>query len=117
MNGAIAELFATTSNAPTSTSVITIGASQYFLFSLMNCQSSLTTCAFDIPTPSEHLLVVARIMLPFRIRTPVGTATRTATAEGVPTKKPLDDADGSDNQKEHDCQYHPGHDERQPFSQ
>src|SRR5712691_9242450 len=44
----MAELFASTSKAPTSTSVITIGASQYFLFSLMNCQSSLTTCTFDI---------------------------------------------------------------------
>lgn len=48
MKGAMAEPFAKTSRAPTSTSVITIGASQYFLFSLMNCQSSLTTCAFDI---------------------------------------------------------------------
>src|SRR5258705_5006668 len=48
MKGAMAEPFANTNKAPTSTSVITIGASQYFLFSLMNCQSSLTTCAFDI---------------------------------------------------------------------
>ena len=48
MNGAIAELFATAKSKPTSTSVITIGANHNFLFSRMNCQSSTTTCAFDI---------------------------------------------------------------------
>jgi hypothetical protein len=55
----MAELFANTSKAPTSTSVITIGASQYFLFSLMNCQSSLTTCIFDIPGFFEASLSVS----------------------------------------------------------
>src|SRR5215203_5545716 len=48
MNGAIADPFASTSSTPTRTSVITIGASQYFLFSRMNCHSSLITCTFDI---------------------------------------------------------------------
>src|SRR5437588_8692379 len=48
MNGAIAELVASTSSTPNRMNVMTIGASQYFLFSFMNCQSSLTTCAFDI---------------------------------------------------------------------
>ena len=47
----MAELFASTKRIPKSTSVMTIGASQYFLFSLMNCQSSLTTCVFDIFIP------------------------------------------------------------------
>ena len=48
MNGAIAELLATTRSKPIITSVITIGASQNFLFSRMNCQSSLTTKSLDI---------------------------------------------------------------------
>ena len=48
MNGAIAELLATINNKPTRTSVITIGASQNFLFSRMNCQSSRTTISLDI---------------------------------------------------------------------
>lgn len=55
MKGAMAEPFAKTNKAPTSTSVITIGANQYFLFSLMNCQSSPTTCAFDINYSSRSL--------------------------------------------------------------
>lgn len=50
MNGASAELFATTRIKPMRTSVITIGASQNFLFSRMNCQSSFTTKSFDINT-------------------------------------------------------------------
>ena len=54
----MAELFANTNKAPTSTSVITIGASQYFLFSLMNCQSSLTTCTFDINNSLASLVGV-----------------------------------------------------------
>src|SRR6185369_1346015 len=102
MKGAMAELFANTNKAPTSTSVITIGASQYFLFSLMNCQSSLTTCAFDInrslnlsgnaptilasladffgqfsdpksPATSKHFLVVSRITLALGIGSPIGS--------------------------------------------
>lgn len=56
MKGAIAEPLANTSNTPNKTRVITIGASQYFLFSLMNCQSSLITCTFDIATPLMLLL-------------------------------------------------------------
>jgi hypothetical protein len=48
MKGAIAEPFASTSNTPTSASVITMGASQNFLFSLMNCHNSLKTYNFDI---------------------------------------------------------------------
>ena len=48
MNGARAELLATTRSKPIITSVITIGASQNFLFSRMNCQSSLTTKSLDI---------------------------------------------------------------------
>src|SRR5689334_18583972 len=54
MNGARAEPLASTSNTPTSTSVRTIGASQYFLLSRMNCHSSLTTCAFDIQSLFSH---------------------------------------------------------------
>jgi hypothetical protein len=48
MNGAMAELLATTRSKPTITSVITMGASQNFLFSRINCQSSLTTNSLDI---------------------------------------------------------------------
>src|SRR5437016_3141839 len=58
MNGAIAELFASTSSTPNRTSVMTIGASQYFLFSFMNCQSSRTTCTFDIATPQNILMML-----------------------------------------------------------
>lgn len=43
MNGAMAEPFASTSSTPTSASVITMGAIQYFLFSRMNCHSSKMT--------------------------------------------------------------------------
>src|ERR1051325_11085682 len=48
MNGAMAEPFASTSKTPTSTSVITMGAIQYFLFSRINWKSSLMTYSFDI---------------------------------------------------------------------
>ena len=48
VKGAMAEPLASTSSTPTATSVMTMGASQNFLFSLMNCHSSLMTCAFDI---------------------------------------------------------------------
>src|ERR1043165_4839857 len=48
MNGAMAEPFASTSKTPTSTSVITMGAIQYFLFARMNWKSSLITYSFDI---------------------------------------------------------------------
>lgn len=51
MKGAIADPLASTNRTPTNPSVITMGASQYFLFSLMNCQSSLITRAFDMPLP------------------------------------------------------------------
>jgi len=52
MKGAMADPFASTNSAPTATRVINIGASQYFLFSLMNCHSSLMTWIFDTQTPN-----------------------------------------------------------------
>src|SRR6266404_3636902 len=100
MNGAMAELLASTSKAPTSTSVITIGASQYFLFSLMNCQSSLTTCAFDIATPSKHLFVVTRIALAFRIRFPIGRLATAAPIERIPARQSFHYTDGRYHQEE-----------------
>ena len=44
----MADPFASTSTTPISTSVMVMGASHYFLFSRMNCHSSLMTCTFDI---------------------------------------------------------------------
>src|SRR2546426_5624040 len=99
MKGAIAELFASTSRAPSRTSEITIGASQYFLFSLINCHSSLTTCTLDIEAPSKHLFVVTRIALTLGIRPPVGGARARAPAEGIPTKQSFQQTDWRDYEK------------------
>src|SRR5687768_14070927 len=54
MKGAIADPLASTSSTPTRPSVITMGASQYFLFSLMNCHNSLMTCIFDMLKTLSH---------------------------------------------------------------
>ena len=53
MNGAIAEPFASTSSTPKMTSVITIGASQYFLFSFMDGTSGFENCVEDEMTLLE----------------------------------------------------------------
>src|SRR6266566_2237328 len=90
MNGAIAEPFANTSKTPNKTRVITIGASQYFLFCLMNCQSSLTTSSFDMSVSSEHFFVVAGVSLPLGIGLPVRIRRSRAPVQGVPTEQPLD---------------------------
>src|SRR5919205_1813247 len=70
MNGAMAEPFASTSSTPTSTSVITMGAIQYFLFSLMNCHNSEMTYSFDINpfhTKAQRLRQVTKKQIPLRL--------------------------------------------------
>src|SRR6185295_1108408 len=96
MKGAIAELLASTSSTPKRTSVITIGASQYFLFCFMNCQSSLITWTFDIATPSKHLFVMARILLPFGIGNPVRITSGRATIQRVPSEQAFYETDRRD---------------------
>jgi len=104
MKGAIAELLARTNRTPTRTSVMTIGASQYFLFSRMNCHNSLTTCAFDISFPSKHLFVMSWIQLAFGVRAPVRiTATRTPM-KGIPAHGFLDQSDRSQYSEEYNCE-------------
>src|SRR6185369_9597842 len=103
MNGAIAELLARTNKTPTSTSVMTIGASQYFLFSRMNCHNSLTTCTFDIRVLSKHLFVVTRILLSLGVWPPVGVAALRTTMERIPTHCPFYQTDRRQDAKENDC--------------
>src|SRR5215831_14837015 len=116
MNGAIAEPLASTRSTPKRTSVITIGASQYFLFSLMNCQSSETTCAFDISTTSKHFFVVTRILLPFRIRAPVAVAGRSATIQWIPSGQTLEETNGRRNDKKNEGQNNSRGDKGQALS-
>src|SRR5712692_9508041 len=99
MKGAIAEPFASTSKMPNTTSVITIGASQYFLFCFMNSQSSLTTCAFDIRNSSKHFFVVARISLPLRVWLPVRIASFGAAVQRVPAEQTLAETNRRDDAK------------------
>src|SRR6267143_4142926 len=110
MKGAIAELLASTSRTPNRTRVITIGASQYFLFCFMNSQSSLTTCVFDIQS-SKHLFIVAGISLALRVRFPVRITRRRATLQRVPAEPPFDHTDWRDDHKEdkskNDSRRHP----------
>src|SRR5712692_693125 len=117
MKGAIAELFASTSSTPNRTSVITIGASQYFLFSFMNCQSSLNTCAFDIFGSSKHFFVMARVTLSLRVWPPIRFALRCASIKWVPSKQTLDETDRRHDRKEDKRQDDSRHDERKHFRQ
>src|SRR5688572_11430399 len=110
MKGAMAEPFASTRRAPTATSVITMGASQYFLLFLINSQSSETTCIFDIRKSSIHFFVVTRIALPFRIRLPIRSASGCAPVKRVPTKKSFYNADRCHYEKENNTEDKPRHD-------
>src|SRR5882724_10868953 len=94
-----------------------IGASQNFLFSFMNCQSSLTTCTFDIQNSSKHLFVVTRVALPFGIGPPIRLAWVGATVEWIPSHCPLDQSDRSEHCEEYKRQDDSRCNVGQPFSQ
>ncbi len=113
----MAEPFASTRRAPTATSVMTMGASQYFLLFRINSQNSETTCTFDIRKPSVHFFVVARIALPFRIRFPVSNASSFAPAKRVPTKQSFHNSYGSHYEKENNTENEPRHDKGQHLGQ
>src|SRR5215813_7377684 len=117
MNGAIAELLARISNAPTRTRVIMIGASQYFLLVLMNSQSSLTTCIFDIANSLIHLFVMSRIPLPVRIRMPVGTPRACTTPQRIPTHCSFYQSDRRKNAEKNDSQNHSSRNKRETLGQ
>src|SRR5512140_3224100 len=102
MNGATAEPFATTRRRPTRSRTITIGASQYFLFSLRKSQKSDTTWSFDM-SASERPFVVPGVAVPRRIWVPGALPERGPAPERVAPGQPADDADrGHDEREDHE---------------
>src|SRR5262245_2609560 len=111
MNGAITELFATISSNPTSSRTTRIGASQYFRFSRMNCQTSPRTCIFDMGLlRSEHFLVVARIALPTGVGVPVGAGRPGPAPERIAAGPSPHEPEGRDDSEIHERQDHRRHD-------